>query len=534
MGFFQSLKDDLSEAVNELMEEENAAAEKGMEEPDDGLPADMDINEMLKSIEDEMSGFVEETVKEEEKKTAPSTVDEAEEAVMAALKAEMASLDKKADREEEPAAVNAEQEIEAELKEEDISADAEADELLKALDDIVPEEKAAAPEPGKKVPVQKSIEEMLRDIQQQEAEMAAMMGTAVKEENKEPEKADINEDENEPGEAALNEEKTAEPEIKTETALSAEDEASRIIEEAEKKAVSEVTAEAGAGAAEIAEAEPATAETEAEATAMKAEELKTEAVHETLKEAADDLSAETVAEKEAGADVPVDPVASAEAAAKEAVAAEAAESAPVKKRRTPARSRVASQKKAAEAEQLSLKDTIKPAKAKKGMEGLVQRAVTDETAVISEGMTIRGNIFADGNMDVGGVIEGNVDIAGKLNISGVLNGDCVASEVYADGAEINGDIRSFGSVKVGQSTVIIGDVFAASAVIAGAIKGDIDVKGPVILDSAAIVMGNIRSQSVQISNGAVIEGMCSQVYAEVSPASFFEEYKKSSEKALIG
>ncbi len=79
---------------------------------------------------------------------------------------------------------------------------------------------------------------------------------------------------------------------------------------------------------------------------------------------------------------------------------------------------------------------------------------------------------------------------------------------------------------MGQSTVIIGNVFATSAVIAGAIKGDIDVRGPVILDASAIVMGNIKSKSVQINNGAVIEGMCSQCYAEVNPTSFFDELKK--------
>ena len=39
------------------------------------------------------------------------------------------------------------------------------------------------------------------------------------------------------------------------------------------------------------------------------------------------------------------------------------------------------------------------------------------------------------------------------------------------------------------------------------------MQGPVILDASAIVMGNIKSKSVQINNGAVIEGMCSQCYA---------------------
>ena len=80
-------------------------------------------------------------------------------------------------------------------------------------------------------------------------------------------------------------------------------------------------------------------------------------------------------------------------------------------------------------------------------------------------------------------------------------------------------------MKIGQSSVIIGNITATSAVIAGAVKGDIDVKGPVILDTSAIVMGNIKSKSVQINNGAVIEGMCSQCYAEINPTSFFEDLK---------
>lgn len=63
--------------------------------------------------------------------------------------------------------------------------------------------------------------------------------------------------------------------------------------------------------------------------------------------------------------------------------------------------------------------------------------------------------------------------------------------------------------------MIIGNVTSSSAVIAGAIKGDIDVQGPVVVDTSAVVMGNIKSRSVQINNGAVIEGFCSQCYSDV-------------------
>ena len=44
-------------------------------------------------------------------------------------------------------------------------------------------------------------------------------------------------------------------------------------------------------------------------------------------------------------------------------------------------------------------------------------------------------------------------------------------------------------------------------------------------------MGNIKSKSVQINNGATLEGNCSQCYADVSPTSFFDEYKPAQKKA---
>jgi cytoskeletal protein CcmA (bactofilin family) len=153
------------------------------------------------------------------------------------------------------------------------------------------------------------------------------------------------------------------------------------------------------------------------------------------------------------------------------------------------------------------------------------RGLVDETAIITTGMTITGDIVSQGSMNVQGAVNGNIDILGKLNITGHIIGNSKGAEILAEGAKINGEVTSEGSVRIGSSCVVIGNITAKSAVIAGAVKGDIDVMGPVTLDASAIVMGNIKSKSVQINNGAVIEGMCSQSYADISPSSFFEEYK---------
>ena len=149
------------------------------------------------------------------------------------------------------------------------------------------------------------------------------------------------------------------------------------------------------------------------------------------------------------------------------------------------------------------------------------RTASDENAVITAGMKVTGNVESVGSIEVQGEIVGDVTCNGKLVVTGKVNGNSSSSEFFADAAKIEGEVVTSGTAKVGVGSVIIGNITATSAVIAGAVKGDIDVNGPVVVDTSAVVMGNIKSRSVQINNGAVIEGFCSQSYADVDVNSVF-------------
>lgn len=151
--------------------------------------------------------------------------------------------------------------------------------------------------------------------------------------------------------------------------------------------------------------------------------------------------------------------------------------------------------------------------------------ISDETSVITEGTRMNGNMESPGSFDIRGTIQGDVTCNGKLVVTGTIIGNSTSSEFFADAAKIEGEVVSTGTVKVGLGSVIIGNITATSAVIAGAIKGDIDVQGPVVVDTSAVVMGNIKSRSVQINNGAVIEGFCSQCYADIDIESLFGDKK---------
>ena len=77
-------------------------------------------------------------------------------------------------------------------------------------------------------------------------------------------------------------------------------------------------------------------------------------------------------------------------------------------------------------------------------------------------------------------------------------------------------------VNILKSILLLGNINCTSVVIAGAVKGDVEVNGPVVIDSTAVVKGNINAKSLQINSGAVVDGHCSLKYADVDLDSFFE------------
>ena len=134
--------------------------------------------------------------------------------------------------------------------------------------------------------------------------------------------------------------------------------------------------------------------------------------------------------------------------------------------------------------------------------------------IITKGTMITGSIGTDGALLVLGTVTGDISCEGKLTISGKVTGNSFATDVFVNSQRVEGNISCSGTLKVSQGTVIIGDIFAGAAAIGGAVKGNLDINGPVILDSTAVIKGNIKAKSVQLINGAVLEGFCSLEYSD--------------------
>lgn len=146
----------------------------------------------------------------------------------------------------------------------------------------------------------------------------------------------------------------------------------------------------------------------------------------------------------------------------------------------------------------------------------------DDVSVITNGTTINGGISTEGALDIMGKVTGDVECLGKVSITGKVTGDVSAAEVFINTDRLEGNVTSEGSIKVGLGTVLIGNIIGTSGVIAGAVKGEIDINGPIVIDSTAIIKGNIKAKSVQINNGAIIDGFCSLTYSDVNIDNIFE------------
>ena len=152
----------------------------------------------------------------------------------------------------------------------------------------------------------------------------------------------------------------------------------------------------------------------------------------------------------------------------------------------------------------------------------ISEEYNDSLTLISASTGVKGSIESQGSVEIDGTVEGDVKAGGELIVTGTVIGNVEGLILSLNGGKIRGNVKAYNGIYLSDDAVLIGDIESNEAEIGGAVKGKIDVNGPVVLKTGAKVLGDIDCKSVQIQSGAVIEGKCSQKYADVSPSAFFE------------
>ncbi len=101
-------------------------------------------------------------------------------------------------------------------------------------------------------------------------------------------------------------------------------------------------------------------------------------------------------------------------------------------------------------------------------------------------------------------MDGNVVFHGGLRIDGHVRGDVLAAG------------ETPGMLVIGEHARVDGDIVAAHLVVSGIVRGSVTVSGLVDLQPKARVSGDVRYRSIEIRQGAIVEGMLSQFDGELA------------------
>ena len=129
------------------------------------------------------------------------------------------------------------------------------------------------------------------------------------------------------------------------------------------------------------------------------------------------------------------------------------------------------------------------------------------TTTVSRGSVINGGIQTRENITIEGVVNGDISSKGRIIVRGKVEGNIAGYDVDIFCDELVGDITCESKLTIQSGTKVKGNLYTSHAVVLGSIDGNIIAKDNIELATSAIVYGDIKSDTITVSQGAVIYGM---------------------------
>jgi len=95
-------------------------------------------------------------------------------------------------------------------------------------------------------------------------------------------------------------------------------------------------------------------------------------------------------------------------------------------------------------------------------------------------------------------------VAAGMRIEGELKSN---GNIRVDG-NVTGKVHTSQDLTIGQTAQVEAEIVAASAVIAGVVRGNVSVKSQVVITETGRLLGNVSCGSISIRPGAFFTGQC--------------------------
>lgn len=146
-----------------------------------------------------------------------------------------------------------------------------------------------------------------------------------------------------------------------------------------------------------------------------------------------------------------------------------------------------------------------------------------EKAYIPKDTVIEGNIVTSSDMQILGIVNGNVTSEGQIALSGKIVGDVEAGSLTINSGTISGDIVCTAGVTLTNQAIINGKIDAQSVDCNGEIRGDVKTSKTVILRPSALVCGDIITKTINMQDGAILQGNVKMPADKTSAQIYFEQ-----------
>jgi len=159
-------------------------------------------------------------------------------------------------------------------------------------------------------------------------------------------------------------------------------------------------------------------------------------------------------------------------------------------------------------EQLPEAEALKPAEKARPAAPQTSEVLkpTNTVTYFAVDSVMEGSVKTEGDVEVAGPFHGDVTAKGKVILRSKMEGNITAQSLQLMGCKLTGNIVASGMVTLDETAEVVGNITAGELVCSGKVKGDLDVKGNLALNDKASVEGNIATQTMTMSCGAVVAG----------------------------
>lgn len=138
------------------------------------------------------------------------------------------------------------------------------------------------------------------------------------------------------------------------------------------------------------------------------------------------------------------------------------------------------------------------------------RTASSTRMIIPEGAIIQGNVTGGSETEISGRIEGDVTVEGTLTLgkTALITGNVRAGSCRVDGL-VEGKLECSDEVDLGQSGRVNGDVGSGKRInLAGQVYGNVITPGVLRLAQSCRVQGDVRARTLTMEEGATLDGSC--------------------------